>query len=198
MTRDTSLSVITSLPNLLTLSRIAVIPALIASFYLDGEYAYWVPLALFTIAGLTDILDGYVARAMNEQSSLGKFMDPIADKLLVATTILMLVALDRIDGWTVLPALIIVLREIVVSGLREFLAEIRVSVPVSALGKWKTVVQLVALGFLISGTAGDRVLPDPLPATLIGDLGLWVAAVITLISGYDYLRAGKTHLRDGV
>jgi cardiolipin synthase len=198
MTRDTSLSVITSLPNLLTLSRIAVIPALIASFYLDGEYAYWVPLALFTIAGLTDILDGYVARAMNEQSSLGKFMDPIADKLLVATTILMLVALDRIEGWTVLPALIIVLREIVVSGLREFLAEIRVSVPVSALGKWKTVLQLVALGFLISGTAGDRVLPDALPATLIGDLGLWVAAVITLISGYDYLRAGKTHLRDGV
>ena len=189
---------ITSLPNLLTLSRIAVIPALIASFYLDGEFSNWVPLALFTVAGLTDILDGYVARAMNEQSSLGKFMDPIADKLLVTTTILMLVALDRIDGWTVLPALIIVLREIVVSGLREFLAEISVSVPVSALGKWKTAVQLVALGFLISGAAGDRVLPDAMAATMIGDVGLWIAAVITLISGYDYLRAGKFHLRDGI
>ena len=189
---------ITSPPNLLTLSRIAVIPALIASFYLNGEFSHWVPLALFILAGLTDILDGYVARALNEQSSLGTFMDPIADKLLVATTILMLVALDRITGWTVLPALIIVLREIVVSGLREFLAEIRVSVPVSTLGKWKTALQLTALGFLISGAAGDRVLSEPVAATTIGEWGLWIAAAITLVSGYDYLRAGKSHLRDGI
>ncbi len=189
---------ITSLPNLLTLSRIVVIPALIATFYLDGEWSDWVPLVLFTVAGLTDILDGYVARAMNEQSSLGRFMDPIADKLLVATTILMLVAFDRITGWTVLPAIIILLREIVVSGLREFLAEIQVSVPVSTVGKWKTAVQMIALGFLLSGAGGDRVMPDILPATSIGAVGLWIAAVITLYSGYDYLRAGQSHLRDGV
>lgn len=186
----------TNLPNMLTLSRIVVLPALIAAFYIDEPASNWVTLGLFSVAGVTDFFDGYLARARNQASSLGKFLDPIADKLLVATTILMLVALDRIVGWTVLAGVIILLREIVVSGLREFLAELKVSVPVSSLAKWKTAVQMVALGFLLSGAAGDEVMPDMLPATLIGSTGLWIAAVITLFSGYDYLRAGQAHLRD--
>lgn len=189
----------TSLPNLLTFSRIVVIPLLIAAFYLQAPLSDWVPLGLFAAASVTDFLDGYFARTQNLQSSLGRFLDPIADKLLIATTILMLVALDRITGWSVLPALVILLREILVSGLREFLAEVRVSVPVSTLAKWKTTIQMVALGFLLSGEAGDALLSaaaDGL-ATGIGVAGLWAAAALTLYTGWDYLRAGQAHLREG-
>ena len=188
----------TNLPNLLTFSRILVIPALVAAFYLDGVWSYWVPLGLFTAAGFTDVLDGYVARLQNQTTSLGRFLDPIADKLLIAATILMLVALDRIDGWTVLAALVILLREILVSGLREFLAGVRVGVPVSTLAKWKTALQMGALGFLLAGEAGDAViLPGSMPVTTVGVVGLWIAAILTLYTGYDYLRAGQTHLREG-
>ena len=183
-----------SLPNLLTFSRIAVIPLLVASFYLDGEWSAWVPFGLFAVAGITDFFDGYLARAYTLQSSLGRFLDPIADKLLIAAVLLMLVAVDRITGWTVLPALVILLREFLVSGLREFLAEAKVSVPVSTLAKWKTALQIVALGFLLVGDAGDRVLPAALPATGIGVIGLWIAAILTLYTGYDYMRAGQRHL----
>jgi cardiolipin synthase len=177
---------ITSLPNLLTLSRIGVIPALIGAFYLPGVLGNWVVLALFVGAGVTDWLDGHVARSRDQVSPLGRFLDPIADKLLVASTLLMLVAFDRIAGWTVLPAVVILCREILVSGLREFLAAIRVSVPVSQLAKWKTGLQMVALGFLIVGDAGWHVVP----VSLIGAAGLWVAAVLTIYTGYDYLREG--------
>ena len=177
---------ITSLPNLLTLSRIGVIPALIGAFYLPGEIGNWIALVLFVGAGITDWLDGHVARSRGQVSPLGRFLDPIADKLLVASTLLMLVAFDRIAGWTVLPTVIILCREILVSGLREFLAAIRVSVPVSRLAKWKTGLQMVAIGFLIVGDAGWH----QVPITLIGALGLWVAAVLTIYTGYDYLRAG--------
>ena len=188
----------TNLPNLLTFSRILVIPALVAAFYLEGAWSYWVPLGLFITAGITDFLDGYVARAQNQTSNLGRFLDPIADKLLISATILMLVALDRIDGWTVLAALVILLREILVSGLREFLASVRVSVPVTALAKWKTALQMVALGFLLAGKAGDAIiLPGSMPVTTIGVVCLWIAALLTLYTGYDYLRAGQTHLRKG-
>ena len=189
----------TSLPNLLTFSRIIVIPLLIAAFYLETPWSNWVPLGLFAAASITDFLDGYFARTQNLQSSLGKFLDPIADKLLIASTILMLVAVDRIFGWSVLPALVILLREILVSGLREFLAELRVSVPVSALAKWKTAIQMVALGFLLSGEAGDAVLSFAAEglATSIGFAGLWAAAVLTIYTGWDYLRAGRAYFREG-
>ena len=181
---------ITSLPNLLTLSRILVIPALIGAFYLPGELGNWVPLAIFVGAGATDWLDGHFARRRDQISPLGRFLDPIADKLLVSATLLMLVAFDRIADWTVLPAVVILCREILVSGLREFLAELRVSVPVSRLARWKTGLQMVAIGFLVVGDAGWHVIP----VSLIGIAGVWLAALLTIYPGYDYLQAGLHHV----
>ena len=179
-----------NLPNLLTISRIVVIPALCAAFWLPGQWAYWVPLGLFVAAGLTDWLDGHLARRYAAVSDLGRFLDPVADKLLVAAAILMLVAFDRIAGVSVLAAVVILCREILVTGLREFLAEVRVKVPVSTLAKWKTTMQMVAIGFLLGGAAG----PAWLRAELIGEIGLWVAALLTLYTGYDYLQTGLRHM----
>ncbi len=181
---------ITSLPNLLTLSRIVAIPAMLGAFLLEPPLANWIVLAIFVAAALTDWLDGYMARARDEVSGLGRFLDPVADKLLVAATLMMLVYVDQIRGLTILPALVILCREIMVSGLREFLAEISVRVPVSRLAKWKTMVQMVAIGFLIVGDAGW----DALPVMAIGVIGLWVAAIVTIHTGYDYLKAGLAHM----
>jgi cardiolipin synthase len=179
-----------NVPNVLTLSRIVVIPILVALFYLEGDAWRWIACILFTVAGITDFFDGYLARRWALISPFGRFLDPIADKLLVAAIILMLVAFDRISGWVVLPALVILCREVLVSGLREFLAEANVGLPVSRLAKWKTTLQMLALGFLIVGDAG----PAWLPVTWIGEAGLWVAAVLTFITGYDYLAAGLRHV----
>ena len=181
---------ITTLPNLLTLSRIAVIPILVWLFFLDGAVPRWIALGFFTLAGITDFFDGYLARVRGQYSALGKFLDPVADKILIAAVILMLVAFDRISGLTVLPAVIILIREILVSGLREFLANLHVGVPVSRLAKWKTTIQMFALGFLIVGDAS----PDWIPAVLIGDIGVWLAAGLTLITGYDYMQAGLRYM----
>jgi len=181
---------ITTLPNLLTLSRIIAIPALIATFYLSSPLSNWLCLAIFTAAGVTDWLDGHLARTRNEESGLGRFLDPIADKLLVAAVLLMLVYVDRIGDWTILPTVVILCREILVSGLREFLAELQVAVPVSKLAKWKTMVQMLALAFLIVGDAGW----SEIPVVEIGTWGLWIAALLTLYTGYDYLRAGLRHV----
>lgn len=179
--------------NMLTLSRIAVLPVLIALLYLPQQWAAWAACAVFAAAGITDWLDGYLARVRSEQSDFGRFLDPIADKLLVAATLMMLVAMGRVDGWSVISALIILCREILVSGLREFLAGLSVGLPVSRLAKWKTGIQMVALAILIVGKDG----PAWLPVKLIGEIGLGLAAALTLITGYDYLRAGLTHMRDG-
>ncbi len=181
---------LTSLPNLLTLSRIGLIPVLLLLLYLNEPWARWTALVLFTLAGVTDWLDGYLARNRGQVSSIGRFLDPIADKLLISAVILLLVAVDSITGLVLLPALIILCREILVSGLREYLAGIQVPVPVSNLAKWKTVIQMIALGFLIVGDNG----PDFLPVQLIGEVGLWLAAVLTLITGYDYLSRGLKHM----
>ncbi len=180
----------TSLPNLLTLSRILAIPIVVATFYVSGDYARWFACALFSAAGLTDWLDGHMARRWAQQSELGRFLDPIADKLLVAATLFMLVATDRVSAGAVLPALVILCREILVSGLREYLAELRVGLPVSKLAKWKTAIQMVAIGVLIVGDAG----PAFLPVAALGESLLWVAALLTLVTGYDYLRAGLAHM----
>jgi len=181
-----------SLPNLLTLSRIVVIPVLVALFYVDGAAARWLACALFTAACITDYFDGYLARIWRQDTDFGRFLDPIADKLLVGSALFMLVAMDHISGLTVLPALVILCREILVSGLREFLAGIKLRVPVSRLAKWKTTIQMVAIGFLIVGDAG----PPPLPIMLIGEVGLWLAAGLTLVTGYDYLVVGLRHITD--
>ncbi len=183
---------LTNLPNLLTLSRMLVIPPIVALFFIDGEMPRWIALGLYATACITDFFDGYVARSMGQISRLGRFLDPVADKLLVSAVILMLVATGRIGGLVVLPALIILIREILVSGLREHLATLAVGVPVSKLAKWKTTIQMFALGFLIVHDAS----PDWIPSVLIGEVGVWLAAVLTLITGYDYLRAGIHHLTD--
>jgi len=181
---------LTSLPNLLTLFRIAAIPGIVALFFLESDLGKYLACGLFGIAAITDFFDGYLARAYGQQSSFGQFLDPVADKLLVASALLMATGFGQIGGLTILPAVVILCREILVSGLREFLAGLRIGLPVSALAKWKTMIQMFAIGFLIVGDSG----PDVLPTRLIGELGLWVAAVLTLITGYDYLRASLHHL----
>jgi len=185
-----------SLPNVLTYVRIAAVPVVVALLYWQsilegGLWLRWAALAVFISAGVTDILDGYFARIWGQQSSLGRMLDPIADKLLVASCLLMLAAEDTIHGWALLAAVVILCREVLVSGLREYLAELRVSVPVTRLAKWKTTLQLVAVGFLICGDAGDAIVPV---VTRIGITLLWLSALLTLYTGWDYLQAGLHHL----
>jgi cardiolipin synthase (CMP-forming) len=185
-----------AIPNLLTYARIAAVPIVVACLYWQsilngGLWLRWVALAIFIAAGITDILDGYLARSLGQQSSFGRMLDPIADKLLVASCLLMLAADETIRGWSLWAAIVILCREILVSGLREYLAELRVSVPVTRLAKWKTTAQLVAIGFLLAGQAGDKVIPV---VTLTGLTLLWVSAIVTLYTGYDYFRAGVQHL----
>src|ERR1700691_3946663 len=152
----------------------------------------WVALAVFIVAGISDFLDGYFARMWGQQSSLGRMLDPIADKLLVASCLLMLAAESTIHGWALCAAVIILCREILVSGLRQYLAELRVSVPVTRLAKWKTTLQLIAVGFLICGEAGDEMIFPGI--TRIGIVLLWLSALLTLYTGWDYLQAGLRHL----
>lgn len=173
-------------PNLLTASRIVVIPIFVAAFYLAEAAAAWTTFALFAAAAITDYFDGHLARARSQQSPLGRMMDPIADKLLVATALLMLV---HVEAAPIVPVLVILCREFLVSGLREFLVETGASLPVSKLAKWKTGVQMVAIGFLLLGD----VAPFGLPTALMGTLGLWLAAVLTAITGADYLRVAFRH-----
>jgi cardiolipin synthase len=187
-----------ALPNILTYARIAAVPVVVGLMYwqsiLDGGlWLRWLALAIFIAAGVTDILDGYFALMWGQQSSLGKMLDPIADKLLVASCLLMLAADGTIRGWTLLAAVIILCREILVSGLREFLADLHVSIPVTKLAKWKTMGQLVALGFLIAGEAGVKVLPQTIE---IGIALMWLSAIVTLYTGWDYLRAGLRYMID--
>ncbi|CAN1539596.1 PgsA Phosphatidylglycerophosphate synthase [Rhabdaerophilaceae bacterium] len=185
-----------SLPNVLTYGRIACIPVVVGLLFWPGDPAMrWVALGVYAIAGITDYLDGYLARLYEEQSSLGRMLDPIADKLLVAACLLMLVSDGTIRSWSLWAAIVILSREILVSGLREFLAEVKVSVPVSRLAKWKTTAQIVSVGFLIAGPAGDALLPRDW--TLAIGLGLlWVAAFLTLVTGYDYMKASIRHLME--
>ena len=176
----------------LTYARVAAVP-LVAGFLFwpDGAWARWTALAIFVAAAVTDFFDGYLARAWSQQSSLGRMLDPIADKLLVSSVILMLAANQTIAGATLLAGLVILCREILVSGLREYLAELRVPVPVTAVAKWKTTVQLVALGFLIAGPAGEAAMPG---AIQTGIVLLWIAAILTLYTGWDYMKASYDHV----
>lgn len=181
---------LSNLPNILTLFRIGVIPLVVGAFFLDQPLASWVAAALFLVAGITDYLDGYLARTFQSTTKVGRFLDPVADKLLIASVLLLLAGFGRIEGLSLIPALIILCREILVSGLREFLAGVRVSLPVTRLAKWKTLVQMFALGFLLWGE------PFPTLFTLkpLALVGLWAAAFLTLITGYDYLKKTVPHL----
>lgn len=194
-----------AIPNLLTYARIAAVPLVVACLFeqsvsAGGAWLRWVAVALFIGAGITDFLDGYLARSLGQQSSFGRMLDPIADKLLVASCLMMLAADDTIRGWSLWAAVIILCREILVSGLREYLAELRVSVPVTRLAKWKTTVQLIAIGFLLAGRAGDEVMAtltgvqSTAVVTYFGLTLLWISATVTLYTGYDYFRAGLRHL----
>ena len=186
-----------SLPNLLTLSRILAVPILVFLLWKPAPWDYAITFVLYCIVGITDYFDGYLARAQGQISKLGQFLDPIADKIMVAAVLVMLMASRKADGdapiiedWSVIPALIILLREIIVSGLREFLAELKVLVPVSLLAKWKTTFQLVALGALILGGG----FPGEPWIHVVGLTSLWAAAALTLVTGYDYLRIGLKHM----
>ena len=189
-----------NIPNLLTYGRILAVPLIVLCFFVEGrlqssDFARWAALAIFAIASITDFFDGYLARIWNQTSNIGRMLDPIADKLLVSTSLL-LMAVDTektIAGWSIWAAIIILCREILVSGLREYLAELKVSVPVTRIAKWKTTVQMLALAFLLAGPAGDKVLPG---TTEIGILLLWIAALLTIYTGYDYFRAGLKHVVD--
>jgi len=185
-----------SLPNLLTYGRIVAVPLVVLCFFLEGRLkssdpARWVAFGIFFVASVTDFFDGYLARVWRQTSVLGRMLDPIADKLLVSACLLLLAADNTIAGWTLWAAIIILCREILVSGLREYLAELKVGVPVSTLAKWKTSVQMVALMFLLIGSAGDRFFPF---TTLTGLTLLWIAAILTLVTGWDYLRVGVKHV----
>ena len=181
---------LSSPPNLLTVSRVLLVPVLVALFYVEGDWARWFACLVFVVAATTDYLDGYMARAWAMQSPFGRWLDPVADKLLVGATVVMLVGFDRAP---LLPALVIVLREIMVSGLREYMAEVRAGLPVSRLAKWKTAIQMTALGFLIVGDAGFAFLP----VRLIGEILLWIAVTLTLVTGYAYFRAAFGALLSG-
>jgi cardiolipin synthase len=178
------------LPNLLTYGRILAIPALVACFFVKGDWGRWLAMSIFIAAGVSDFLDGYFARAWEQQSAIGRMLDPIADKLIVSAALMMLAADQTIAGWSLWAGVIILCREILVSGLREFLGTLAVSVPVTQLAKWKTAMQMVAIGFLLAGRAGDKIFPL---TTMTGITLLWISALLTLFTGYDYLLAALRH-----
>ncbi len=183
--------ILTSLPNILTYGRIAAVPVLVGlMFFPDSTAARWSAFGVFLIASITDWLDGYLARMWEQQSALGRMLDPIADKLLVGAALLMLVYDRTISGWSMWAAVIILSREILVSGLREFLAELNVKIHVTQLAKWKTAFQFIALAMLLAGPAARTYISN---VTELGILILWIAALLTLVTGYDYLKAGIRH-----
>ncbi|MCL6229543.1 CDP-diacylglycerol--glycerol-3-phosphate 3-phosphatidyltransferase [Bartonella bilalgolemii] len=185
-----------SFPNILTYARIIAVPLVVACFFLEGrlqssDIARWTAVSIFIIASITDFLDGYLARIWQQTSNIGRMLDPIADKLLVSACLLLLAAESTIAGWTLWAAIIILCREILVSGLREYLAELKVSVPVSRFAKWKTFVQMIAIILLLAGPAGNKIIPY---TTEFGIAMLWIAALLTLWTGWDYFRAGLKHV----
>lgn len=193
---------VTSLPNLLTYARILAVPAMVACYiYLEKDMAHWTALAIFLAAAVTDFLDGYLARVFSQSSALGRMLDPIADKLIVAAALLLLVHDQTLAGASIWAALIILSREILVSGLREFLAELSVRVPVTWLAKWKTAMQMVAISFLLAGPGADRLVVPFVgfegAITTAGLALLWLSALLTLYTGYDYFRAGLRYVIDG-
>jgi len=198
-----------NLPNILTSIRIFIIPILIAAFYIPGMVANIVAAILFAIAGITDYFDGYFARSLKAQSNFGRCLDPIADKLIVIVAIVMLISFSNQDPWILIPGLIIICREVLVSGLREFLAEIRISVPVSKLAKYKTMVQMVAITLLLLGEKGSiyaiyywlggviEIDTKFLLVSIITDIGkilFCLAAFLTVITGFAYWRIGAKNM----
>jgi len=186
--------VLSDLPNVLTLSRIAAIPVLTLCMALHTPTADFAACIVFSAAAITDYFDGRIARDRSQTSDIGRMLDPIADKLLVGAALILLAGQARLSAWGLYPAIVILLREILVSGLREYLAGLRIGLPVTNLAKWKTGFQMGALGALIAGDDSATLLHIQfLPVSLIGEAMLWIAAVLTILTGWDYLKAGLRH-----
>ena len=181
----------TDIPNYLTIGRLASLPLCLILMFIDAAWAAWLALIIYTIGCITDWADGYLARKWNVTSSFGIFLDPIADKIFIVSVIIVLIATGKLDGFWVIPPLLIIAREFLVSGLREFLGPKNIQVPVSALAKLKTFSQMLALGFLIMGDHGDWVVGYTLE---IGYFLITIAAVMTIITGWNYFKEGMKHL----
>ena len=185
---------IRKIPNLLTIGRIIIVPFFVLAFYLPGFYGDLTALILFIVASFTDFLDGMLARMLGEESKLGELLDPIADKIIVAAALILLVMDGTIRNYEVIAAIIILTREILISGLREFLAKGKIKLPVSNLAKLKTVLQMVSIALLLSGDTGNKIINfQDYNAQTIGIILLWLSAFITLFTGYDYMRKGIDH-----
>ena len=182
------------IPNILTIGRIIIVPFFVLAFYLPGFYGDFTALILFVVASFTDFLDGMLARMMKEESKLGELMDPIADKIIVAAALILLVMDGIIKNYEVIAAIIILTREILISGLREFLAKGQIKLPVSNLAKLKTLLQMIAISLLLSGETGNKIINfQDYNAQTIGIILLWLSAFLTLFTGYEYLRKGIDH-----
>ena len=182
------------IPNILTIGRIIIVPFFVLAFYLPGFYGDLTACVLFVIASFTDFLDGMLARMMSEESKLGELLDPIADKIIVATALILLVMSGTIKHYEVIAAIIILTREILISGLREFLARGQIKLPVTNLAKLKTFLQMLAIALLLTGETGNRIFNfEDYNAQIIGIILLWLSAFLTLYTGYDYLRKGIDH-----
>jgi len=182
------------IPNILTIGRIIIVPFFVLAFYLPGFYGDLTAFALFVIASFTDFFDGMLARMMGEESKLGELLDPIADKIIVATALILLVMSGTIKHYEVIAAIIILTREILISGLREFLARGQIKLPVTNLAKLKTFLQMVAIALLLTGETGNKILNfQDYNAQTIGIILLWLSAFLTLYTGYEYLRKGIDH-----
>ena len=182
------------IPNILTIGRIIIVPFFVLAFYLPGFHGDLTALILFIVASFTDFLDGMLARMLGEESKLGELLDPIADKIIIATALILLVMDGTIRNYEVIAAIIILTREILISGLREFLAKGKIKLPVSNLSKLKTVLQMIAIGLLLSGDTGNKIINfQDYNAQTIGIILLWLSAFLTLFTGYDYMRKGIDH-----
>ena len=182
------------IPNILTVGRILIVPFFVLAFYLPGFYGDLTALILFIVASFTDFLDGMLARILGQESKLGELLDPIADKIIVATALILLVMDGTIRNYEVIAAIIILTREILISGLREFLAKGKIKLPVSSLAKLKTVLQMVSIALLLSGDTGNKIINfQDYNAQTIGIILLWLSAALTLFTGYEYMRKGIDH-----
>ena len=185
------------IPNILTIGRIILVPIFVITFYLPGLLGDLIPLFIFLLASFTDFLDGLLARLYKEESKLGELLDPIADKIIVATALVLLVMNDTIRDYEVIAAIIILIREILISGLREFLAKSKISMPVTSLAKFKTFIQMFAIAILLTGESGNAIVSfQDYNAHSIGIILLWLSAFLTLYTGYDYVKKGIGHAYD--
>ena len=183
------------IPNILTIGRIIIVPFFVISFFLPGFYGEIIPFLLFVLASFTDFLDGLLARLYKEESKLGELLDPIADKIIVSTALILLVMNETIQNYEVIAAIIILTREILISGLREFLADVQIKIPVSGLAKSKTFIQMFSIAILLTGETGNKLINfENYNAQTIGIVLLWLSAFLTLYTGYDYVRKGIEHV----